>query len=262
MPTRKLPGGVTAQYPKPGETDPLGAAKDWANETGGTFSENQDGTISASPAPHGFLDHIAKYAPAGIMAGMGYGALSGLGGAAASGLNADVASTMGVPGTVGTGGAATLGATGATAAKTGMNFSKLFGGKGLDPTAMLLSALSLFGGGPSQQKRQSYSQPGSIGDPKEALYHALSATYRLGQGLGERGPTHLRGVVPKGPEPVQIPGLPFQIGGGLGHDPALDDPSILDTRDPAEYMKYDPFQSIAQGQQQTPGETKRRNPNG
>lgn len=100
MATRKLPHGVTA----------YDSADAWAKETGGTYEIGADGNAYATPAPHGFLDQFARFAPYGIMAGMGYGALSGagaLGGAAGggSGVAADVASTMAVPGTVGTGSA-------------------------------------------------------------------------------------------------------------------------------------------------------------
>lgn len=126
--------------------------------------------------------------------------------------------------------------------------SKIFGKNKLDPTALLLGGLSMFGGDDGGVKMGSYREPGSISDPVQALWQALSSTYRLGQGLTERGPVRLRSsVVPEGPAPVQIPGLPFQIGGGMGKDPALSDPSILE-QDLSALFKYDPFQSVAQQQ--------------
>lgn len=161
-----------------------------------------------------------------------------------------------------------------------MSFGGFFKGLGkwavnrVDPTGLALGALSMLGGDdPEAQRRQSFSGAG-LADPKTALQQALSALYRTGQGLTERGPARLRSsVVSPPPAPVQIKGLPFQIGGGLGTDPALLDPSILsgtgrDMPDPrgGGAQTYDPFQSIAQGQfaegaaQRTAA--RRRKPNG
>lgn len=150
-----------------------------------------------------------------------------------------------------------------------MNWSKLFGGKGLDPTSLLLSGLSMFGGDQQPQRRESFNEPNSISDPRNSLYSSLSALFRLGQGMTERKPFTARSsYIPRGPEPVSIPGLGFQIGGGMGHDPALDDASLLTSPDRGTF-KYDPFQSIAQGQfgqagasagQPQPSTTKRRTP--
>jgi hypothetical protein len=130
-------------------------------------------------------------------------------------------------------------------------FGKLFGGKGLDPTALLLTGLSLFGGDEGQE-RQSFS--GTDVDPVATLKKALGAITSMGANLGSRGPTKLRSsVVQPGPSPVQIPGLPFQIGGGLGVDPALANPSLLETQNPLP----DPF-----APQQAVPRTRQRNPNG
>ena len=139
-----------------------------------------------------------------------------------------------------------------------MDFGKIFGK--IDPMAAIMTALGLVGGPQQQQFKKSFRQPGQITDPKESLYHALQATYRAGQGLSEKTPTRLRSsVVPQGPSPITIPGLGFQIGGGMGHDPALDDPTILDTRPTSEGVgKYDPFQSIGL----PPDEVKRRTSGG
>lgn len=129
-----------------------------------------------------------------------------------------------------------------------MGLSNLFGAGGMfkqmDPTSLLFGALSLFGG-PQQQQRESFTQPGAITDPKQALYQALQSVYRTGQGLSERKPVSLRSsYVQAPPVPVNIPGIPFQIGGGLGRDPALGDPSLLTGQGTADATKYDPFQSI------------------
>lgn len=106
-----------------------------------------------------------------------------------------------------------------------MNWGKMFGK--LDPTGLLLGGLSLLGGDEGPQKRQSYAQGGSITDPKQSLYQFLKGSHLMGQGLAQREPLKLNGYVPDAPKPVSIPGLGIQIGGGLGVDPALRDPSLL-----------------------------------
>lgn len=120
-------------------------------------------------------------------------------------------------------------------------------GKYLAKNPMLaLAAASMLGGddsGGGGQKRQSYRGP--LTNPEDSLYQALSGVYRAGQGMMEKKPVQLRGLLPEAPQPVSIPGLPFQIGGGMGHNPAQDDMEV----DSMEgYRNYDPFQSIAQGQ--------------
>jgi hypothetical protein len=128
----------------------------------------------------------------------------------------------------------------------GMNWGSIFGK--IDPTTAVLSALSLFGGD-DQQQRQSFREPGSITDPKQALYQALQSVYRMGSGLTHRKPASLRSSVVSAPiEPINIEGLPFQIGGGLGKDPALADPSLLQPRSAQEQgvLQFDPFQGIAE----------------
>jgi hypothetical protein len=124
----------------------------------------------------------------------------------------------------------------------------------LNPTQLLLGGLSLFGGSNDPfQHRESFSNTGA--DPVRTLSGALDAIRGLSANLGHRGPTQMRGVVPTGPEPVSVPGLPFQIGGGLGTDPALMDPSILQVN-----HLEDPFGS--QDQAQPRPAVNRRNPNG
>lgn len=102
----------------------------------------------------------------------------------------------------------------------------------------------LLGGGDPPPNFASFEAPGEITDPRQALYQALAGTFRLGQGLSQRRPTTLRSsYVQPGPAPVQVPGLGFQIGGGLGMDPALRDPSLLQQQDRGA-MQFDPFQSL------------------
>lgn len=73
--------------------------------------------------------------------------------------------------------------------------------------------------------QKSFREPGTISDPKQSLQQLLMALDRLGQGISERGPSRLRSLSPQGgpvgAKPVQLAGIPFQIGGGLGTDPAL-----------------------------------------
>lgn len=98
MPARKLPGGVTS----------YDSAEEWKQQTGGKYETGADGNILATPAPHGFLDQLGKYAPYGIMAGMGYGALTGgaipglaVGGGTGAAGSAGSASVAGTAGTAG-----------------------------------------------------------------------------------------------------------------------------------------------------------------
>jgi hypothetical protein len=128
------------------------------------------------------------------------------------------------------------------------------GGGGLDPTMMILGALSMLGGdgGPNSFK-------GTGADPVKAMEAQLSDIRSLGQGLQNRGPAKLsrRSVVQPGPEPVNIPGLNFQIGGGLGKDLALEDPTLLEGPD----TQFDGlFGAGTQGPAQ-PRQVRQRDPN-
>jgi hypothetical protein len=97
-----------------------------------------------------------------------------------------------------------------------------------------------FGGFGHQTDKQSYNRPGSIEDPRQSLQQLLMGLSRLGQGLTERGPVQLRSsYIQAPPSPISIPGVPFQIGGGLATDPALHDPSLLQSQ--GNPFKYDPF---------------------
>jgi hypothetical protein len=99
----------------------------------------------------------------------------------------------------------------------------------MDPTLLGLAGLSLLGGDDGGQELQSYSGSGHA-DPRASLNNVLSLANNLFSDVQNRGPRHLRSsYVPAPPGPVQIPGLPFQIGGGLGTDPAIQDPTLLST---------------------------------
>lgn len=201
------------------------------------------------------LGDVMNYAIPALMAApyvaAGAGALTG-GGAAST---TTMIPGTGIPTVAGAGStgivAPTVASAGTTAATTGAatTGAKALAGKfsGRDMTDLALAALSLFG---DDQERESFEGAGEA-DPRRALHQALSGLYRSGQGLAERSPVRLRSsyVPSAGPEPVSIPGLPFQIGGGLGVDPALRDPSLLEgTGRTGGFQTYDPFQSVAQGQ--------------
>lgn len=157
-------------------------------------------------------------------------------------------------------GGASRGVSGAeyTAKGTGGIGSKITGGLGkvfggdkpmVDPMMAAMLGLSMIGGDEGGgDSMRSFDAPGQITDPTQHMYQQLSSIYRLGQGLSEGGPVRMRSsYVPAPPAPVNIEGIPFQIGGGLGVDPALKDPSLLEADDRGA-NKYDPFQSIAQEQ--------------
>lgn len=119
----------------------------------------------------------------------------------------------------------------------GKGLGKVFGkGSKLDPTQMALGGLSaLFGGDDGPPPLNSFHKGVDSGaarlvDPIQALYNAINASNNLGVGLNNRlqqGVNLRSSYVQPGPAPVSIPGLGFQIGGGLGTDPAFKDPSLL-----------------------------------
>jgi hypothetical protein len=96
-----------------------------------------------------------------------------------------------------------------------------------------LGIMSLFGGDDDPfQKRQSYRGHG-MADPVDSLNATLAAIQKMAQNVSERAPGRMSSsFVQSGPAPVSIPGIPFQIGGGLGIDPALRDPSLLQAMAP------------------------------
>lgn len=198
---------------------------------------------------------------AGAIGGFGIGgALGGVGGGSA----ATSATPAAHPG------AGIMGAPSTAAASTGGGhvgilgsigkYMGMGGGGGASNGVNLgLGALSLLKKD-NTSPTQSFDNPGAITDPTQSLNYLLQAIQRLGQGMSERGPTRLRSSVVQGsPAPVNIPGLGFQIGGGMGADPALKDPSLLES-DPGRNAlnKYDPFQGGPNPEINTP--VKRRNP--
>lgn len=217
----------------------------WMNQQGPDYqipngwSRDPSGNISRDASHPGILDKYPWLIPvAGIGAGVGLAA-TGIGGATAA-LGPSTAESM----------AATQAATTAPASLAAGGGSSLASGaggilKGLIPDSktLILSLLSLMGNGGAQ--RESFRDPGQMTDPKQALQQSLNGIYRLGQGVSEMGPVKLRSSYVQGPpSPVTIPGLPFQIGGGMGRDPALDNPALLEAGG-GNPFKYDPFQSLS-----------------
>ena len=145
----------------------------------------------------------------------------------------------GLPTSLSTGSAGSTGATGMLG-KLGKFFGKV------DPTALVLGGLSMLGGDDGQERQSFRGQDHA--DPVQALQEALRGIYRLGAGLEQKGPTRLRSsYVPGSPQPVSVPGIPFQIGGGLAMDPAQRDPSLLEF-DNSFMGKFGPFQGLAQNE--------------
>lgn len=91
------------------------------------------------------------------------------------------------------------------------------GKKGMDPTSLLLGGLSLLGGDGEEVN----SFKGTSADPVMRMTEALDAIKALSNHITSRGPARLKAPNFEPPAPVDIPGLGFQIGGGLGRDPSL-----------------------------------------
>lgn len=249
MSQRKLPNGVTSYEPDKLPGGGYSSSVDeWAKDTGGSYRTNEDGSIDAFQKPNFWYDKLApSVIIGGIGAGVGnaassaiMGALKGTGGAAATSALTDLSAAPALGSTAtGVVPGVALGSAGVEALPMAAGG---FGSLLKDPK-LILAALSLFGGDDGPQKRQGYH--GELTNPEDSLHRALSATYRAGQGMMEKKPVKLRGLLPDAPAPVSIPGLPFQIGGGMGHNPAQDD---MDVDSMEGYRNYDPFQSVAVNQ--------------
>jgi hypothetical protein len=75
-------------------------------------------------------------------------------------------------------------------------------------------------------------RPGGVSvDPRDLLMHGLLSTGRAGQKFEDFAsqPVTLRSAFAQTPQSIKgsSMGLPFDIGGGFGEDPALKDPSML-----------------------------------
>lgn len=126
----------------------------------------------------------------------------------------------------------------------------------MDPVTLGLMGASLVGslfGGDDSQKRRSFK--GTDVDPVNTLRSQLDAIRKLSAQIESRPGVNLRSAVVQGkPSPVNIEGLPFQIGGGLGVDPALKDPSLL------QGLGLDTSQTMSQLFPQTQAPAQPRNP--
>jgi hypothetical protein len=204
----------------------------------GNFNQ-KGGWAGMSPAMKALIIAAAGVGTAGIAsAAMGGGAgigASGLGSgmsAATSGAGAHAAGgglmmgsgLAGAPALVGGGTAAastalplaTKAAGGSSAlSKAG----KLFNGKGLDATTLLLGGMSMLGGDGTEDNLTSFA--GTSADPTRRMTEALDAIKNMTSQVQSRGPSQLRSNLGPSPISVDVPGVPFQIGGGLGMDPAI-----------------------------------------
>lgn len=235
---------------------------------------------AAGAGGQAIADAIAATAGGGIAGGISSGA-SGAGGGAAASMPAAVG---GIPAGASFGGASALPALGAAGIGSGEAgsvagqslgpvlsgganasasegaggglMSKIMGKfSGRDLVSAGLGVASLFGKDPDPfQKRTSFAGTGA--DPVRTLTDSLSAIKNLSATIASHGQPSLRqATVQDGPAPVTIPGIPFQIGGGFGSDPALKDPTMLDSKPIA-----DPFGSTAQPAQPQAPTARRRNP--
>lgn len=116
--------------------------------------------------------------------------------------------------------------------------AKIFGkGGAVDGTSLALGLMGALSKQPDLfQPKAPYTGNASA---QNSLESVLGLTHNAIDGLTSAPPTHLHGVVPEGPGPVSVPGIPFQIGGGMGVDPALRDPSLL-TVDNSWLSKFKP----------------------
>lgn len=125
-------------------------------------------------------------------------------------------------------------------------------GMALDPVSIGLigaSALGgLFGGDDENRQAREGSFKGTSVDPIMTLRDALDSIKRMGMGIGEMPPVKT-GVQLRRPGPVNIPGIPFQIGGALGADPGMGDPAYVNPYALAEQI----FRPMG-GQNRTPGQ--------
>lgn len=93
-------------------------------------------------------------------------------------------------------------------------------GIGMDPVTISLIAASILPKlfGHSDAPLKSFKGSG-ITDPKIALSEAMGAAQSQLAATKARQPVQLRSNVAPPPKPIQIPGLSFQIGGGLADLP-------------------------------------------
>jgi hypothetical protein len=106
--------------------------------------------------------------------------------------------------------------------KTGMTAS--------DWVKLALGGIGAIGGSMGSdpfQKKKGYK--GATTNPETVMANNIANHGSIGDLLTKlRKPSMRSSIVAAPPGPVSIPGLGIQIGGGLGRDPALDDPSLVE----------------------------------
>jgi hypothetical protein len=218
--------------------------------------ELHNGSVRKKPEP--LINKIGKYAPyVGFAAAGGLGAASALSGGGAVTASGGFSPAAGGFSAAGGGGSA-AGTAASAAGASGMNWMDL-----ADLGTNFLGGLLQKG----PQKRKSYDQyHDGVTNPHDSLFGALNAILRLGSGLDDqvkKGVT-LRSQAPAPPKPVSIPGLGFQIGGGMGADPANADPSQLHYDGPETFAPFNGYgQNLFNGasnEPKKPSGARKRNP--
>lgn len=129
-------------------------------------------------------------------------------------------------------------------------------GQGWNKTQLALAAMSLLGGDDSPfQERKSFTGTGA--DPVKNLSGVLDAIKKLGSQVSSRGPTKLRPIDVGTTRPVTIDGLPFQIGGGFGRDPAINTATL---EEPTRPQPFDIFSQGTDQAQDRQAPTRQRKP--
>ncbi len=217
----------------PDPTDPISTMNRRMGELGVDLPEDysfrpKHGDINRAGFMERNRDWLGLAGMGGIAGAAFLPALLGAGGAAGGGASTPALSSLPV----------SAGASVPAAGSVPLGMGAAAGGiKGALMNPMVLSTLIQsglgflggMGGDDQDDQRTSFEGTGPT-DPRNVSYNLLANLYPLLQGLQERARTgtQLRSsYVPPPPAPINIPGLPFQIGGGLGTDPAFADRELL-----------------------------------
>lgn len=194
-----------------------------------------DGTRYVRDTNSGF-DDFAKYLGMGSAIGfplygagaLAAGALGGGGGAAATtaGISGP-GSTAGIPaGMFGGAGAGAAGG-GGIAGTVGKVAGALTGGTDMKK---LLTMLGVQGGFDLLGGLFGQGGPNGFDDPQARLDSQFDAIKKLTDGVTKKmagGYDLSPSAIPQTAKPISIPNVPFQIGGGMGMDPAIRDPKLM-----------------------------------
>lgn len=115
---------------------------------------------------------------------------------------------------------------------------------GIDPTTLGLGAAGIAAAGngqthPYNPYEHASPEASELVSPVQSMYNYMNSLNNFGVSQNNamrNGFTAGSSFVPAPAKPVNIPGLNFQIGGGLGTDPALKDPSLLHTQTDGDFF--------------------------